>query len=236
MNSNHTFGWFMVLIAIAIVNPPSARAQGILRDLFRAANRGALPEPTTLNVPGKTVRIKVGQVETAAWAGTPQWLVQGEIKFGPLRLTKDGDANGEWNIPTAHCIEVDEVKKPLGDSFYNYDKTDNGLFDSVTSPVILEFVLPNDQRLYGQTLTADLTMHVDYVGLQKRPYQAPIPSTMSATMATPVLIKVASVEEAKQYSAIGESNTWHQIKFYGGLGLCLVFLLVVGRFLFGGRR
>jgi len=47
----------MVLIAIAIINPPSARAQGILRDHFRAANRGALPEPTTLNVPGRTVRI-----------------------------------------------------------------------------------------------------------------------------------------------------------------------------------
>jgi len=69
---NRTFGWFMVLIAIAIVNPKLAGAQGILRDLFRAANRGALTEPTRLNVPGKTVRIKVGQVETAAWAGVPQ--------------------------------------------------------------------------------------------------------------------------------------------------------------------
>jgi hypothetical protein len=230
-------GWLATLIAIAIVNPPSAKA-GTGRDLWRLANRGSLPEATKINVPGKTVRVMVGEVETATWAGKPQWVVEGVIKFGPLRLTKDG-TNIEWNTPDVHCLVVEDLKTIApyqGTSYSEYDKKDNGAFESITAPIILEFVLPDDQRLYGQTLTAELAMNIAYLGLQMRPYQPPIISPMNTTMETPVAIKIASVEEAKKYSALADSVAVQQFKFYAVIIGCCVFLMAVGYFLWGRHQ
>lgn len=219
-------------MAFSILNPPLVKGQGIFRDLYRAANRGPIPEPTKLNVPGKAVRIQVGQIRAATWAGKPQWIVGANFHFGPLRLAADG-ATLEWKVPDAHCL-FDEDVKELATS--DYDKDDNGIFDSIDVPIILEFRMPLDQRLYGQTLTADLVMSVEYAGVEPQPYQPPVVSLKAAVMQTPVSVRVASVEEAKHYGSLTDSGAYHSIKFYGGLGLVLVFLLIMGRFLFGGRR
>lgn len=221
-----------LLIAVAIL-PPSANAQGILRDLFRDFNGGPATEPTKMNVPGKTVRIKVGQVVTARWLGKPQWAVRGQIKFGPLRLTKDGVSN-EWNVSKFRCLDDDDVKGPF-ETRNNYDKGDYGIYDFNVAPIILEFDLPADQRLSGQNITADLAMQVDYAGRDNRPFEAPFVSPKTAAMETPVTIKVASAEEAKQYNSIADSGALHQLTFYGGLAGCVVFLLIVGNFLWGRR-
>jgi len=227
--------YVLLLLVLSGLAPTAAYSQSLLRDLFRASNQGPLPEPTTTNVPGKTVRIKVGEVEAATWAGRPQWLLDGPVKFGPLHLSGKGN-NAEWNVPDVHCLVVENLTQ-LDDRYSEYDRKDNvAEWETVNYPIVLEFVLPNDQKLYGQTLTADLQLNVKYMGLERIPYEPPRLTEKHQSMTMPVSFKVATAEEAKHYSGVSDSGFIRNLKFYGALLGCFLFLLLIGRLFFGRRR
>jgi len=224
--------WLIVIFAIVI--PYSTDAQ-ILQDLFKSANSGPPPQESQINVPGKTVRIKVGEIRTATWVGKPIWNVEGEIKFGPLHFAING-TQVVLDVTNVECLGLDDALEKSTNSDISYDKENDGSPESKNWPAIIEFTLPNDQRLFGQTVTANLQMQVAYLGLQNRPYQAPIVSPMDATMSNLVSFKIASAEDAKKYSAIDNSDTFQQFKFYIGLAFILVLFVVAGNIAFGRRR
>jgi hypothetical protein len=223
-----------VAVLAAFVSSPVANAS-VGGDLLKAANGGPAPEETSVNVPGKTVRIRVGVIDAATWLGKPIWNVDGDIKFGPLRLMIGGTPI-EWSVADAHCLGEDKGLEKSTDPNIDYDKANGGNIETRHWPIILEFVLPNDPRLYGQTVTADLAMHVAYLGRQGRPYMPPVTSSMNATMQTPVSIKIASVEEAKHYNSFLDSDFIHGAFFYIVTIGCFLFLLAVANFLWGKKR
>ena len=231
------FRWVGVVVwlamVFAIVNPYAASAQ-ILKDLLQAANSGPIPRETDMNVPGKTVRIKVGEINTATWIGKPIWNVDGEIKFGPLHFNINGTPI-ELNVTGVQCLGLDDQLEKSTSANVEYDK-ENGSPAPKHWPIILEFKLPKDERLYSQTVTAHLKMRVEYLGIQNRSYQAPTVSPTDATMESPVSFKIASAEDAKKYSSIGNSDAFQNITFYGGLAFCFVLLIVIGNVFFGHRR
>ena len=226
---------FLLLLVFTGLASTLAYSQNLARDLFRASRRGPLPTATEKNVPGKTVRIKVGEVEAAAWGGLPQCLLEGPVKFGPLRIAGNAD-NAEWNVPDVHCLVVEDLNH-LDTRYSDYDKKDNGAeWETVNYPIVLEFVLPNDQRLYGQTLTADLQLNVKYMGSQRIPYEPPQLREMHQSMKTPVSFTVATVEEAKHYSAVLDSGFASGVTYYGAILVCILIAIAVSWWWFHARR